>query len=140
MRRTLWFKFAAPFLVFCGGYTLAQQQSLKKPNASPELAQAKPLSVAEIHDVARRVSVLIAERNEQTPDGTRHVGSGVWLAEGYVATCWHVIKDLKGPIKISLGAGDVVTEGNDVFEGIYMDYAATVVTSDPAADITILAL
>jgi S1-C subfamily serine protease len=115
---------------------------LKQPGFAQQQHQQEQtkgtLSVAEVHDVARRVSVLIAERNEQVPGGTRHVGSGVWLAEGYVATCWHVVKDLRGPIKISLGAGGVLTYGGNVIEGIFVDYAATVVASDPDADIAIL--
>ena len=101
-------------------------------------AQTKILSVAELHQVARRVTVLLAERNQEVAGGTKHIGSGVWLAEGIVATCWHVVKDVKGPIKISLGAGDVVTYGGSVFEGIFRDYAATVVATDPAADIALL--
>jgi len=138
MKRSLTFF----FLVFSlHSHAVAQQhkqEPAQKDGASLRRAQPKTLSVPEVHDVARRVSVLIAERNDQVPGGTRHVGSGVWLAEGFVATCWHVVKDLKGPIKISLGAGDVVTSGGAVFEGIYMDYAATVVASDPDADIAIL--
>lgn len=119
-----------PLVVFLGLYSaFAQHQHQKKPIT-------KTLSVAEIHDVARRVSVLIVERKEQ--GGTRNVGSGVWLAEGFVATCWHVVKDLKGPIKISIGTGDVVVVGGSVIEGAFMDYATTVVASDPNADIAIL--
>jgi S1-C subfamily serine protease len=127
------------FSARCSGF--AQQQHQQKPipgghKADLGVAQGKPLSVAEVHDIARRVAVLIAERQ---PNGdTRHVGSGVWLAEGLVATCWHVVRDLKGPIKISLGAGDVVTYGGSVFEGTFQDYAAQVVASDPTADVAIL--
>ena len=91
----------------------------------------KTLSIAEVHDIARQVSVLIVGNDH-------NVGSGVWLAEGFVATCWHVVKDLKGSIKIALGTGGVVTIGTNVLEGIFMDYAATVVASDPDADIAIL--
>jgi S1-C subfamily serine protease len=100
-------------------------------------AQTRTLSVAEVHDLARRVSVEISERT-QVPPGYRHLGSGVWLAEGLVATCWHVVNGVKGPIKVSLGTGGVVTVGGVVFHGVFSDYASTVVASDPASDIAIL--
>lgn len=111
-----------------------------QPHSAPttKQAQTKTLSVAELHEIARTVSVLLAERTEEAPGGTKHIGSGVWLAEGIVATCWHVVNGVKGPIKVSLGAGGVVTYGGSTLEGIFMDYAATVVASDPAADIAIL--
>jgi S1-C subfamily serine protease len=141
MKRTL----ASLFVAFSiNSHGVAQQGQKEPPHNTVQevqdarVAHAEILSIAEIHDIARRVSVLIAERNEQSSSGTRHVGSGVWLAEGFVATCWHVVKDLKGPIKISLGAGGVVTVGGSTFEGIFMDYAAAVVASDPVADIAIL--
>jgi len=95
------------------------------------------LSSVELHDVARRVTVLISERNAQGE--TSNIGSGVWLAEGLVATCWHVVKNKKGVIKISLGSGDVVTFGEEsVATGNFLDYTATVVASDHAADVAIL--
>jgi S1-C subfamily serine protease len=107
-----------------------------QPHKVVAKGHSKTLSLAELHEVARSVSVLIAERTPQ--GGTNHIGSGVWLAEGVVATCWHVVKDTKGPIKISLGTGDVVTVGSNVMEGVFMDYTATVVASDADSDIAIL--
>ena len=115
-----------------GGAQTQGTTTTKKPT------ETKTLSIAELHEVARRVSVLLAERTDEAPSGTRHIGSGVWLAEGIVATCWHVVSGVKGPIKISLGTGGVVTYGEMTMAGVFMDYAATVVASDPAADIAIL--
>jgi S1-C subfamily serine protease len=108
--------------------------------ASPAPVKAKSpstvLSGEEIHDTARSVAVLVTER---TPDGdTRHLGSGVWVKEGLVATCWHVVSNVHGALKISVGAGDVLTGGGLVFQGLFKDYAAKVVASDPGSDLAIL--
>ena len=62
----------------------------------------------------------------------------MWLAEGIVATCWHVVNGVRGPIKVSLGTGGVNHVGNMVLSGIFKDYPTTVVASDPDADIAIL--
>jgi S1-C subfamily serine protease len=114
------------------------QSPAKEHSTTKKLAPTKTLSLPDLHDVARRVSVLLSERTPEADGGTRNIGSGVWLAEGILATCWHVVKDAKGTIKISLGTGGVVTYGTSTFEGIFMDYDATVVASDPDADIAIL--
>jgi S1-C subfamily serine protease len=118
----------------------AKGQAPHKSGTTKKDSQAKSLSGTELHNEARRVSVLIAERTFGEPgSGTRHLGSGVWLAEGIVATCWHVVSAAKkDQIKISLGAGDDVTDGSNTFEGVFRDYSAIVVASDPEADVAIL--
>lgn len=103
---------------------------------SKKHAESKTLSIAALHEASRRVSVLLTET--EVPGGERHIGSGVWLGEGIVATCWHVIKGAKGPIKVSIGIGNVLTYANSTFEGVFNDFDTTVLASDPDADIVIL--
>jgi len=115
------------------GKTLAQS-----PSATAKKRQrTQILSVAQLHEVARTVSVEVSERIQEAP-GYRHLGSGVWLAEGFVATCWHVVNGVHGPIKVSLGAGGVVTYGDTLLSLGFADEAATVAASDPASDVAIL--
>ena len=66
-------------------------------------------------------------------------GSGVWLSEGYVATCWHVVKDANQP-------GQIVVKAEDFHFGfkkgdiVHVSYPglATVVAHDEVEDVAIL--
>ena len=64
------------------------QPSHSQANKPRPKTVKRVMSVAELHDVARSVTVGIDELTQQGE--VRHLGSGVWLTEEIVATCWLV--------------------------------------------------
>lgn len=64
----------------------------------------KPLTDTELYSVARRISVqvLITDDHKKLIPA----GSGVWISDGIVATCHHVLKDSAGPVAVSVHVPD----------------------------------
>ena len=104
------------FVLYVCGLCVGQRQTPSK-------------SIAQVHDIARTVTVSI-------DTDTGH-GSGVWLDEGIVVTCWHVVANAHD-IKVSIGSGDVITLGSSTFEGVFIADSATVLEHDEESDVAIL--
>jgi S1-C subfamily serine protease len=70
------------------------------------------------------------------PGGDR-VGSGVWVSEeGYVATCWHVVKDATGQVIVNVSLA--VYNKNLTVTASFYTMNAHVVAHDETADVAIL--
>src|SRR6266403_2252019 len=60
--------------------------------------EVKKMTTTQLHHVAGEVSVQIFVTTAQ---GTS-IGSGAWITEEYVATCWHDVKNSQGTIKVRI--------------------------------------
>jgi len=72
------------------------------------------------------------------------LGSGVWVnSQGYVATCWHVVKDAQdGKITVNVAAsrpeGMYTVRPETWVTSVFFTYPATVIAHDSDADVAIL--
>lgn len=119
------------FLLTCFSTVSADQKT-----AVQHLTQDQMTSTRQLHERAIASTVVVVA-GPQTP--TESSGSGVWVSkEGYVATCWHVVKNASDvQVKVAYpGVYDL--EKNIFVNAAFSLYAATVVASDEKADVAIL--
>ena len=97
----------------------------------------KLLTGKERYEYARDLTVRV---NIKTASG-EGVGSGVWVSrEGYVATCFHVVKDSsEGQINVGVGGPDWIDfRQHNVVHAAFNVHKAKMVASDPETDVAIL--
>jgi S1-C subfamily serine protease len=124
-------------LVFFATITvaLAQAQTTKHtpPAKTPQATTAR-LPFADAHNMT--VIVLYAQGVMSMPSG-----SGVWIGkQGYIITCWHVVKALPDSLKVGIALDPYVTEGkaNISVTGVASLIKAKIVAHDEDTDIAIL--
>jgi len=94
------------------------------------------MSTPQLHQWAISSTVAVVA-GPNTP--TEALGSGVWVSkDGYVATCWHVVKNASDiQVKVAYpGVYDL--EKNILVSASFTLYAATVAASDEKSDVAIL--
>jgi S1-C subfamily serine protease len=113
-------------LLICLSTVLAAQKGSVQRRAQPQTMSARQL-----HQLAISRTVWVVT--------TAFVGSGVWVSkDGYVATCWHVVKNTS-EIKVEIAYPGVYNlEKHILVDASFAVYAATVVASDQNADVAIL--
>ena len=102
----------------------------------PHLAETTKMDALQLHQwaISRTVQVVAGPDAAIAP-----LGSGGWVsAEGYVATCWHVVENANlVTIRVAFpGVYDL--ERNVVENANFKEFPATVVASDKNADVAIL--
>src|SRR5260370_26168228 len=105
------------------------------PSTSASRNVHKKMNTTELHHLARKVSVQV---RTNTPQGIS-TGSGTWISEEYVATCWHVVKDGQGTIEVRVAVPTWYDqEKRNLLWGSFYDYQAAVILKDIDADVAIL--
>jgi S1-C subfamily serine protease len=96
------------------------------------------MTAKELYAYAREVTVQV---HAKTASGDISSGSGVWVSRaGYVATCFHVVKDSSdGQITVGIGGATYIDfEHHNVVNGAFRNHKAKLVASDPETDVAIL--
>jgi S1-C subfamily serine protease len=114
-----------PLLIISVASCAAQTTPSKpQPTVSPLYAKAHQMTASVI-----------------TPDLINH-GSAVWLGDsGYLATCYHVVKDIKGKFFVAVPYDDFIATGEHMVlsaTGSKESSSATVVAFNEATDVAIL--
>ncbi len=124
----------------------SQTQNKKAPAKTQSTARPNPQQALPLDD-ARNETLMLFWADPPSPPNLRPVarrepsGSAVWIGEnGYLATCYHVIKGWNGPFKIGIAREPYVTEGSMSISisGAVNTFVASLVASDENADVAIL--
>lgn len=100
-------------------------------DAPPGTKRTGKLSSTELHKLSGRVSVRIV--------AGQSIGSGVWISEDYVATCWHVVKALQVSVNVQVAIPTWFDAKNrNIVWGSFGDYTGTVVAQDEDSDIALI--
>ena len=95
----------------------------------------RKMNTAQLHQLAGKVSVQV---RANTPSGIS-TGSGTWISEEYVATCWHVVKDGQGTIEVRVAVPTWYDqEKQNLLWGSFYDYEGVVTLKDIDTDVAIL--
>lgn len=101
------------------------------------ISDHKPLTNVELYSVAQKISVqvLITDENRKLIPA----GSGVWIKDGIVATCFHVVKDSDGPIIVNVHMPtEIELSEHKVTVGPSLRLNSSILASDPALDLALL--
>ena len=95
------------------------------------------LTDTELYAAARRITVqvLITDEHQKLIPA----GSGVWIKDGIVATCFHVVKDSDGPVVVNVQVPDDIELPEHKARVIpSVPLNSSILASDPALDIALL--
>src|SRR5262249_10399887 len=93
--------------------------------------KASKITLEQVHEIATRITVKVSAGDSS--------GSGVWISDqGYVATCYHVVRMSPSAVKVGIGMSWIDYEHRNVLADSFFWMNATLVAHDDISDVAIL--